>query len=148
MINEVDKDLGGRVRAEDGTWGGLVTEEYLEEVLLVYSCSLVVNVACVVHVCASSGGRMVEELTWEGIVWTVSNVVIGQMNDLVAGDTVLEHNLDSVMCIRLMTIVAVGVRSSHDDSPVVRGVNGGDGDCENSGGSEGFHRKVVVFLSI
>lgn len=119
MINEINEDLGGGVRTEDWAWGGLVTKEDLEEVLLGDSCSTVVDVALVVHVDACTGGRMVEELAWEGILSVVSNVVIGQMDDLVAGDTVLEHNLDSVMGVRLVTIVAVGVGSSHDDSPVV-----------------------------
>ena len=77
MINEINEDMGGGVRTEDWAWGGLVTKEDLEEVLLIDSCSSVVYVALVVHVDACTGGGMVEDLAGEGISWVVSNVVIG-----------------------------------------------------------------------
>ena len=41
------------------------------------------------------------------------------MNDLVAGDAIVEHDLHSVVSVSLVAVVAVGVGASHDDSPVV-----------------------------
>lgn len=93
-----------------------------------------------VHVDARSVGvGLVEELAGEWVASGVGDVVVGQVDDLVAGNAVCKHDLDGVMGVGLMTVVAVGVRSSHDDSPVVGGVDGGGDGGESSGGSEGFH---------
>ncbi len=138
MIDEVDEDLGVLVRLESGTVG-VVTEENVEEVLLVDLGARVVDLGLVIDVdtWGTSIGGLVEKLAGEGVVSAVGNIVVGQMDDLVTGDTVLHHDLDGVMGVSLMTVVAVGVGASHDDSPVV-GLGGGSVGGE-SGGSERFH---------
>jgi len=65
------------------------------------------------------------------------------MDDLVTGDTVLEHDLDGVMGVSLMTVVRVGVGASHDDGPMVGGVSSDSGG-KGSDGSEGFHDEELV----
>ena len=76
----------------------------------------------------------------------MGDVVVGEMNDVFTGDTVRHHKLDSVMGVRLMTVVAVGVGTSHYDGPV--GVSGGRKGSESSGSDESFHFEGEVFVSI
>jgi len=130
MIDEVDENMRVLIRFEDGSGSVLsVTSENSEEVGFVDFGASVVNLALIVDVDSwgKSIGRLVEELTWVRVVVVVSDIVISQMNDLITRDAILKHKLDSVMGISLMTIVAIGVGASHNDSPVVGGISGSAG---------------------
>ena len=106
----------------------------------------VVNLRLVIDVDTWStfGGGFVEELAWEGVASVVSNIVIGEMDNVLTGNTVFEHNLDGVMGVSLMTVVAVGVGASHDDGPM--GLGGSSEGSKSSGSEEGLHclKEVVV----
>ena len=142
VIGEEDEDTGLRVGAEDGTSTSVVTEEDVEEVGLVDGRASVVNLRGVVDVPASDarGGGLVEKLAWERVPVAVCNIVISHVDDLLTGDAVLEHDLDGVMGVSLMAVVAVGVGASHDHSPVVAGAVSGS-EASKGGKSERFHLK-------
>ena len=84
--------------------------------------TLVVNVASSVHVHArSSGVGLVEELARDRVGGVVRNVVVSHQDDVVFWDAVGFGDLVCVASIGLVAIVAVGVRSSNDDSPMIPG---------------------------
>lgn len=60
------------------------------------------------------------------------------MDNLVTRDAILEHDLNGVMGISLMTVVRICVRACHDDSPMIRLIGGADS-CDDSSGGERFH---------
>ena len=68
----------------------------------------------------------------------VGDIVVGQMDDLVTRDAVLEHDLHGVVRVSLMTVVAVGVGASHNDGPMV-GLVGSDGGGKSGSGESEFH---------
>ena len=145
MVGVVDEDLGVGVRLESGTVG-VVSKKNVVEVLGGDIFSRVVNLRLVVDIDAGDTlvCGLVEELSLEWVRSVVGNIVVSEMNDVLTGNTVLHHDLDGVMGVRLMTVVAVGVGSSHDDGPVGGLGSGGDG-SESCGGHERFHCEGVCF---
>ena len=144
MVGVVDEDLGVGVRLECGTVG-VVSKKNVVEVLGGDIFSRVVNLRLVVDIDAGDTlvCGLVEELSLEWVRSVVGNIVVSEMNDVLTGNSVLEHDLDGVMGVRLMTVVAVSVGSSHDDGPVGLG-SGGDG-SDSCGGHERFHCEGEFF---
>jgi len=142
MVSEVEEHLGVLIRLEGGAVG-VVTKKNVVEVLGGNGFARVVDVRLVVVVDALSAsiGWVVEELSWEWVGAAVSNIVVSEMDDVLTGDAIVHHNLDGVMGVSLMTIVHIGVGTSHDDGPV--GLSGSGKSGKSSGDSESLHCMFV-----
>ena len=99
MVDEIDEYLGVCVRAKNGARGGSVSEKDFEKVFLCNVIPAIVDLACVINVDTLSRGGLVEDLAREWVLIVIGNVVIGQMDYLVTGNTVSKHDLDGVMSV-------------------------------------------------
>ena len=83
--------------------------------------SAIVNFTSFINILAwsSSWAWFIENLSWEWIVWRISNVVISQMNDLIFRYTILLENLISMASICLMSVVSIRIRACNKNSPMV-----------------------------
>ena len=125
VVDEVDENFRVLIGLESGTVR-IVTEEHVEKVLLVDLISSVVDLAFVVDVGRINFGLrngrvhgLIEELAWVWVPRIVSNIVVGEVDNVLTRNSIIEHDLNGMMRIGLMSVVAVGVGASHDDSPVV-----------------------------
>ena len=133
VIGEVDEDMGVLVRLEGGTVA-VIAQQNVEEILRSHIVALVVGVGCIVDVCGvelslTSGiiDWLVEELTWVWVPIAANDIVVGQVDNMISWDAIGEHDLDCVVSISLMAVVAISVGAGHDDSPVVTRVSGSVG---------------------
>ena len=110
MVSVVDEHLGVLIRLE--SWAvRVVSEEHLVELVSCDIASRVVDLGLVINIDAWSASvrRVVEDLAREWIVSGFGNIVVSEMDDVLASDAIIHQDLDGVMSVSLMTIVAVGV---------------------------------------
>ena len=90
-------------------------------------------------------GWLVEQLTWEWVLFAVGNIIVREHDDLVLWDTVLLQDLVGVASVGLMSVVIESIGTSNDDSPVVGG-SSVDGSKCCSGGEFGKHFNLKLFI--
>ena len=64
--------------------------------------------------------KMEENITWGGILFVVSNVVVHHDDDPFVGNSILPQYLVSVADIRLVAVVEVAVGSRDQHGPMFR----------------------------
>ena len=138
MVSKVYEHFRVFVRFE-GRAVAIVTQEDVIEVLCRHLAAGVVNFALVINVDAWSASfrRFVEDLARVRVVPGVSDIVVRHVNDILSSDAVRQHNLDGMVSVSLMAVVAIGVRARHNDGPVR--LRRGRERSESSGSSESLH---------
>ena len=67
---------------------------------------------------------LVEYFAFERVLDIVSNIIVGEGDDLVLRETVLFENVVSVVDVGLVTVVGVCAGPGDEDGPIVRGYKG------------------------
>jgi hypothetical protein len=114
VISEVDEDAVSSSALKNllSASGGRVTSEDSEEVLGIDIRTLVVNNTASINVLTV---WLVEDLSWERILWVVGEIIISHGDNVVRIDTVLNKEVVSVANIGLVAIVVVVVGSCQQD---------------------------------
>jgi len=127
MISEVDEDFGVGIGLKNLT---ISTSDFSslaldngEEVFWGDILTSVIDVAASIHILSV---WLVEDFAWEWVLGVVCDIIIGEGDDLIFGDSVFLHNLIGVADIGLMSVVAVGVGTSYEDGPMVSGSTRGN----------------------
>ena len=91
MVGEVEEDFRVLVTLEDGFFSITLSEHDIVEVENTCAEALVINLASIINIFAGGSllGRLVEELSLNGILEIVRNIIVVDVYDLVFGDPIL-----------------------------------------------------------